>query len=85
MENSGGTAYLSSLADAYGSAQNVVAYADIVREASILRSLLKSSGDIAQSVYFPEGRTAAQLLDSAEQRVFDIKNQYQKNERKKLK
>ena len=81
LENSGGTAYLSSLADAYGSAQNVVAYADIVREASILRSLLKSSGDIAQSVYFPEGRTAAQLLDSAEQRVFDIKNQYQKNER----
>ena len=81
LENSGGTAYLSSLADAYGSAQNVVAYADIVREASILRALLKSSGDIAQSVYFPEGRSAAQLLDGAEQRVFDIKNQYQKNER----
>ena len=81
LENTGGTAYLASLADAFGTAQNVVAYADIVREASILRALLKSSGDIAQSVYFPEGRSAAQLLDGAEQRVFDIKNQYQKNER----
>ena len=80
LDNCGGTAYLASLADAYGSAQNVAAYADIVREASILRSLLKSSGDIAQSVYFPEGRTAAQLLDSAEQRVFDIKNQYKQHE-----
>ena len=81
LENIGGAAYLASLANAFGSAQNVVAYADIVREASILRSLLKSSGDIAQSVYFPEGRSAAQLLDGAEQRVFDIKNRYQKNER----
>ena len=81
LENTGGTAYLASLADAFGTAQNVVAYADIVREASVLRALLKSSGDIAQSVYFPEGRSAAQLLDSAEQRVFDIKNQYQKNAR----
>ena len=81
LANPGGTAHLASLADAFGTAQNVVAYADIVREASVLRALLKSSGDIAQSVYFPEGRSAAQLLDSAEQRVFDIKNQYQKNAR----
>jgi len=51
-----------------------------VREASILRALLKSSGEIAQSVYQPEGRSAAQLLDSAEQRVFDIKNQYKQHE-----
>lgn len=80
LDNCGGTAYLASLADAYGSAQNVAAYADIVREASILRALLKSSGEIAQSVYQPEGRSAAQLLDSAEQRVFDIKNQYQQHE-----
>ena len=80
LDNCGGTAYLASLADAYGSAQNVAAYADIVREASILRALLKSSGEIAQSVYQPEGRSAAQLLDSAEQRVFDIKNQYKQHE-----
>ena len=79
LDNCGGTAYLASLADAYGSAQNVAAYANIVREASILRALLKSSGEIAQSVYQPEGRSAAQLLDSAEQRVFDIKNQYQQH------
>lgn len=83
LDNCGGTAYLASLADAYGSAQNVAAYADIVREASILRALLKSSGEIAQSVYQPEGRSAAQLLDSAEQRVFDIKNQYKQHEEDK--
>ena len=29
LENTGGTAYLASLADAFGTAQNVVAYADI--------------------------------------------------------
>ena len=81
LEDSGGTAYLASLADAFGSAQNVAAYADIVREASILRALLQSSGDIAQSVYDPDGRSVAQLLDSAEQRVFAIKNRYQQNER----
>jgi len=81
LDDSGGTAYLASLAYAFGSAQNVAAYADIVREASILRALLQSSGDIAQSVYEPDGRSVAQLLDNAEQRVFAIKNRYQQNER----
>ncbi|MDO4643830.1 MAG: replicative DNA helicase [Cardiobacteriaceae bacterium] len=80
LENVGGMNYIDSLADAYGSAQNVLAYADIVREASVLRALLKSSSEIAQSVYNPEGRSVSQLLESAEQRVFDIKNRYQKNE-----
>jgi len=71
----GGMAYLGSLANNTPSAANVKAYAGIVRERSIMRSLGNAAREISDSIYSPEGRSAADLLDKAEQRILDISEQ----------
>lgn len=72
LEQVGGLAYLSELAKNTPSVANIAAYADIVRERSILRRLLGVATDIADRVYNPEGQTSADILDHAEQQVFAI-------------
>ncbi len=72
LEAVGGLAYLGSLANNTPSAANIAAYADIVRERSIMRQLVHAANDIGSNAYRPEGRTAAELLDLAEKRIFDI-------------
>ena len=72
LESAGGLAYLSSIARDTPSAANVRAYADIVRERSLLRQLIRAGTDIAASVFRGEGQTARELVDRAEQRVFEI-------------
>src|SRR3990167_2065279 len=67
----GGASYLSSLADSIPSSANVVAYAKIIREKSILRRLIEAASTIATSGY--EGAEEAEsLLDHAERMIFDI-------------
>ncbi len=68
----GGAAYLVELANATPSAANIAAYADIVRDKSILRQLIEAGSDIAGSGFNPEGRRTEEILESAEQRVFKI-------------
>jgi replicative DNA helicase len=75
LEAAGGLAYLGTLAKNTPSAANIRAYADIVREYSVLRQLIGVGTGIAKSGYFPEGRTAKELLDYAEQQVFQIAEQ----------
>ncbi|WP_019625604.1 replicative DNA helicase [Thioalkalivibrio sp. ALJT] len=75
LEEAGGMAYLGRLASETPSAANIVAYADIVRERSILRSLISVGTEIADSAYRPEGRDSKELLDIAEQKVFRIAEQ----------
>jgi replicative DNA helicase len=70
--DTGGLAYLASIANNTPSAANIRAYADIVRERSQLRSLIQVGGEIAGSVYQNDGRTVAELVDEAEQHVFRI-------------
>ena len=71
-ERVGGIAYLAELAEETPSASNVGAYADIVRERAILRQLISAGSGIAESAFEPEGRSSADLLDSAMKAVFDI-------------
>ncbi|GAP65844.1 replicative DNA helicase [Mizugakiibacter sediminis] len=68
----GGAAYLIELANATPSAANIVAYADIVREKSVLRQLIDAGTEIAGDGYRPDGRSTQEILESAEQRVFRI-------------
>ena len=75
LEEAGGFAYLGQLARDTPTAANVRAYADIIRERSVLRQLIKVGGEIAQSGYQPEGQTGPQLLDQAERKVFEIAEQ----------
>jgi replicative DNA helicase len=75
LEAAGGLAYLSSLARETPTAANVRAYADIVRERSLLRQLIRAGTEIAASVFNNEGETARDLVDRAEQKVFEIAEQ----------
>ncbi|MGH8293903.1 MAG: replicative DNA helicase [Steroidobacteraceae bacterium] len=75
LEAVGGLAYLSSLARDTPTAANVRAYADIVRERSLLRQLIQAGTEIASAVFNNEGETARELVDRAEQKVFDIAEQ----------
>jgi replicative DNA helicase len=75
LEDVGGLAYLGALAKNTPSAANIGAYANIVRERSILRNLLSVTGDITHCVYDPEGRNAVEILDYAEGRILSISEQ----------
>ncbi len=75
LEDVGGLAYLGRLAADTPTAANIIAYADIVREHAIKRQLIDVGTGIAQSAYQPEGRDSRQLLEEAEQKVFQIAEQ----------
>jgi replicative DNA helicase len=72
LENAGGLAYLGTLARDTPTAANVRAYAELVRERSLLRQLIEAGSEIAGSVFNNEGHTARELVDKAEQKVFEI-------------
>ena len=72
LEVSGGLAYLAELTENTPSAANIVAYAEIVRERAVLRDLIRTSTEIADSAFRPQGRGANELLDEAERRILDI-------------
>jgi replicative DNA helicase len=72
LEVAGGARYLAQIVEDTPSAANIRAYAGIVREHAMLRQLIEIGGDIAASAHATEGRTAAELVDQAEQRVFEI-------------
>lgn len=55
LEECGGLAYLATLAKETPSAANIEAYANIVREKSILRQLITSGSEIADLAYHPQG------------------------------
>ncbi len=79
LDESGGLAYLSTLARDTPSAANIRAYADIVREHSVTRQLIHVGNEIANSGFQPEGRNSSELLDAAESKVFEIAEQRSKS------
>ncbi|MBD1576317.1 MULTISPECIES: replicative DNA helicase [Vibrio] len=72
LESVGGFAYLADLAKNTPSAANINAYADIVCERAVVRSLIGIANEIADAGYDPQGRSSADLLDMAESKVFAI-------------
>ena len=72
LEKAGGNAYLAELVEGTPGASNVAAYADIVKERATLRRLIAAANEIADMAFLPEGRSSADVLDSAEQRIFEI-------------
>ncbi|MGI6547413.1 MAG: replicative DNA helicase [Bacillota bacterium] len=71
LEDVGGIAYLTSLANAVPTAANVYYYARIVEEKARLRELLSAVAQISARVY--EGSEDAEvLIDEAEQAIFKI-------------
>ncbi len=71
----GGENYLFELAKNTPSTANISAYANIIRERSVLRQLVGAAGEIANSAFNTQGRSSAELLDEAERKVFHIAEQ----------
>jgi replicative DNA helicase len=72
LDQVGGLSYLGSLARDTPTAANIRAYADIVRERSVLRQLISAGDLIARNALEPEGREAREIVDDAERAVFEI-------------
>ena len=72
LESTGGMSYLTEIAENTPSISNLVAYAKIVHERSLLRKLISVSSDIAGKAYDPRGLSAETILDEAERAVFKI-------------
>lgn len=78
LESIGGVAYLSELSRNTPSAANIEAYADIVRERSILRQLIEISNRVAGKAFNPKGASSDEILDDAESSIFEIAEQQKK-------
>ncbi len=72
VEQAGGLAYLGEIANNTPSAANIRRYAEIVHERAVLRHLVTVGDEISASALNPAGKDVKQLLDQAEQRVFEI-------------
>lgn len=80
LDGAGGEAYLYELAQNTPSAANVTAYADIIREKSILRQMIQAGTDIVTQAYDrPDGNAIHELLDQAERQIFKISQDREKN------
>lgn len=71
----GGADYLHSLSLFTASTANIVQYAQIVRERAMLRKLIAITDQIAASAFQSNGRSARQVLDEAEAKIFQISQQ----------
>ncbi len=72
LDKAGGLEYLAALANETPGAANARAYAKIVRERSMLRALINAGNEISGSAFATDGRSASDLVDEAERRVFEI-------------
>lgn len=72
LDAAGGLDYLSDLASNARGSANITAYADIIAERAKLRKLIRVAYEIADSGYNPAGQRADDVLDVAEQKVFQI-------------
>jgi len=68
----GGLEYLATLANETPGAANVRAYAKILREKAVFRSLIAAGNEISGLAFSTEGRPASELVDEAERLVFEI-------------
>jgi replicative DNA helicase len=71
IERVGGKEYLTTLLNSISTSAHVEYYANIVKEKSILRNLINSSTEIINDCYSSE-EDATRVLDTAEQKIFDI-------------
>lgn len=78
LENNGKLAevgekqYLAELVENSSGAANLEYYAQIVRDKSILRSLIKGTNEISETCYFPQGKSVRDILDIAESKIMAI-------------
>ncbi len=72
LDNAGGLEYLVDLARNTPSASNIRAYSEIVRDRALLRQMITAANEIAESAFTPDGRASEEILNEAEQKIFQI-------------
>ncbi len=72
LERVGDVTYLAELVESTPGASNVLAYARIVRERSVMRQLIGAANKIADAAFAPDGRDVTTLVEIAERSVFEI-------------
>ncbi len=75
IDDAGGEDYLIEIASNVPGAANIKAYAEIVREKSVLRQLVQIGNNLTEQAFNPEGRNSDDLLENAEKDVFSIREQ----------
>ncbi len=78
LEAAGGRAYIADLPNLAPLTVNAAGYAEIVAEKASLRALINAADEIKGSSY-DEGVPAGDILDRAEQRIFDISQNRQQS------
>jgi len=71
LEKAGGAEYLTSLVEAVSTSAGILYHAKIVRDASVRRKLINQCSIISESC-FQDWHQTDELLDQAEQSIFDI-------------
>ncbi|HBI93022.1 MAG TPA: replicative DNA helicase [Terrisporobacter glycolicus] len=71
LDNVGGISYLTSLSTIVPTTSNVKYYANIVKEKSVMRQLIKASNEIINLGY-DASTDVQEILDQAEKNIFDI-------------
>jgi replicative DNA helicase len=72
LDNQNVFTYLGQIVKNTPSAANIVYYAEIVKECSVLRQLINAGTQICELGYSAKGRSLNELVDEAEQKVFRI-------------
>jgi replicative DNA helicase len=78
LEAVGGMAYIAELLDAVPTAANIEYHARIVRERALLRRLIEASSAIIRDSYESGERTVEEILDEAEQRIFQVAQSHER-------
>ncbi len=75
LEQTGGTAYLAELSHNTPTAANILRYASIVRERSLMRELINVGTEIAKLGFEPGELDSRELTEKSEQMVFQLAEQ----------
>ncbi len=75
LTRAGGKNYLIDLASSSPSAANLETYAELIRQKSISRKLMKINTEISELIINPQGKDASGLLDEAESKIFSLNDE----------
>lgn len=79
----GGSTYLAELTKSVSSSANIIHHIEIINEKAIKRNLIAKCTDIINEAY-DTSSDSFELLDTAEQRIYDLANQKNKNESRQV-
>lgn len=71
FKDAGGTTYLTELINSVPSASHVTHYAKLVKDKRVLRDLITTSAEIAETAFDP-GEDIEAMIDTIEQKIFSI-------------